>query len=739
MQRFLRPWQRAISTLIIISFLNLQIVPSILAKEDQNPPVNPAQVVDGIYPIALKKENIQNLSIGSIIENILNGYGPGNFGWLTWTGDRREPILAKALIPPGTVDSYLNPFNNEDHALNCGDWVKGLTGVKTSSAVRSAIEQLKNKQIVVPVWDEGKRVGDLSLYHIIGLAKVKIIDSDNKRIRAIYCGIVENEPTNHPPAANAGPDQNVVTGATVNLDGSASTDPDNDILTYHWTLSGKPQGSNAALTGADTVTPDIVPDIAGTYEIQLVVNDGVQNSAPSSVHINAIDVVNHAPVAVAEAQVVVDDFSSPGLDPAWEIWPGWEGIGGPGGPYGSYVVENGALKYYVSAMQHDSSYYDASGPDWQGIDYYPGLLLARPFQGEDWTFETKINYYMPNSTGRGLSTQIWIGEDGVRPSMDNSGNNNGRETFGLYIYRYSDQAGYGTNTDILQIGASSGQITTVPVNNTYFKINRKGKVFTVMCSSDGAHYETALTVTAPAAIYGKTQKIVIGGRSFYFPAGSYSEYEYIRLTGKTQSPIGVAVRLDGSKSTDEDNDALSYHWSLLAKPQGSLAELQDASAVTPSLTPDKVGKYEVQLIVNDGRQDSLSSAISINTPNQPPVAVSGANIRGNVGDIAHLDGSGSHDLEGDILHYRWSFVSMPEGSTATLVDATTVNPSFTIDKAGTYEVKLIVNDGQLDSLSDSVYVSSNHVPTARIKTDRDIIAEEFSSPFLDSAWQVWPG
>ena len=48
-------------------------------------------------------------------------------------------------------------------------------------------------------------------------------------------------PPNLAPVADAGPDQTVIEGTSVTLDGTASTDPDNSPqpLTYQWTqLSG---------------------------------------------------------------------------------------------------------------------------------------------------------------------------------------------------------------------------------------------------------------------------------------------------------------------------------------------------------------------------------------------------------------------------------------------------------------------------------------------------------------------
>jgi hypothetical protein len=92
---------------------------------------------------------------------------------------------------------------------------------------------------------------------------------------------------NLPPLANAGPDQTVTTGQVVTLNGTGSSDPNGDPLTYSWCLRGRPQGSTATLNGANTARPTFTPDVAGSYVLCLTVNDGQAGSASDSVVIDA--------------------------------------------------------------------------------------------------------------------------------------------------------------------------------------------------------------------------------------------------------------------------------------------------------------------------------------------------------------------------------------------------------------------------------------------------------------------
>lgn len=97
----------------------------------------------------------------------------------------------------------------------------------------------------------------------------------------------DDDDANNPPVADAGSDQNVTIGSLVTLDGSASSDPDGDTLTYNWSFTSRPIGSNAAFSDSTVVNPTFTADVDGTYVISLVVNDGTVDGAPDTVTITA--------------------------------------------------------------------------------------------------------------------------------------------------------------------------------------------------------------------------------------------------------------------------------------------------------------------------------------------------------------------------------------------------------------------------------------------------------------------
>ncbi|XWN37704.1 MAG: PKD domain-containing protein [Balneola sp.] len=97
------------------------------------------------------------------------------------------------------------------------------------------------------------------------------------------------EPDNEAPIADAGVDQTInATGqtTTITLDGSGSSDPDGDALSYSWSLNGN------EVAAVSSFSSDLE---AGTYIYTLTVSDGELTSSDDV----TVTIVNSAPVADA--------------------------------------------------------------------------------------------------------------------------------------------------------------------------------------------------------------------------------------------------------------------------------------------------------------------------------------------------------------------------------------------------------------------------------------------------------
>jgi hypothetical protein len=90
------------------------------------------------------------------------------------------------------------------------------------------------------------------------------------------------------PMANAGGDQAGVVGFATVLDGSMSGDPNGDPITFAWSFQQIPTGSSAFLAATATANPHFIPDLPGVYTVELVVNDGLDDSDPDLVEVAVI-------------------------------------------------------------------------------------------------------------------------------------------------------------------------------------------------------------------------------------------------------------------------------------------------------------------------------------------------------------------------------------------------------------------------------------------------------------------
>jgi hypothetical protein len=157
---------------------------------------------------------------------------------------------------------------------------------------------------------------------------------------------------NHPPIANAGADQTITLPTnSVNLDGSRSTDPENNIANYEWAKISGPSSLN--ILNANAAQTQVTNLVQGVYQFELKVTDaGVLFSKDTmQVTVNPATSNNLPPVAKAGNDTIIqtnqtsctplpvtitlngsNSYDSDGTIVSY-FWTGWNGY--------SYMGTNG--------------------------------------------------------------------------------------------------------------------------------------------------------------------------------------------------------------------------------------------------------------------------------------------------------------------------------------------------------------------------------------------------------------
>jgi hypothetical protein len=572
------------------------------------------------------------------------------------------------------------------------------------------------------------------------------------------------------PVANAGPDQTAALSSTVTLNGSASSDADGNALAYVWTLQSVPAGSAATLNGASSVNPSFVVDRPGTYVARLVVNDGQVSSAADTV---TISTSNSAPVANAGAdqtavvtQTVTlnggasSDVDGDALAFVWAFVSRPAGssavLSGAGGVRPTFVVDRPGL-YQVRLVVNDGALSSASDVvDVQTVNSAP---VANAGADQSGYVGQTVTLDGSGSTDVDGNTLGYVWSITSRPARSAAAVSDPVAVAPTFVL---DRAGVYVAQLVVNDGTVSSPADTVTITtrNSVPVANAgadrpavAGRIVTLdgagSTDADGdlLAYSWALTqrpsgstatmsgASAVSPSFRADRPGVYIAQLIVNDGSADSAPDTVTITtgntapvanaGADQSGLFVSARatVDGSDSADADGHLLSYRWSLLSVPAGSAASLSDPEAVSPWLTLDRAGQYVAQLIVNDGFQDGAPDTVVLTVVNRTPVANAGSGQSVFTGAVAMLTGAASSDADGDVLTYQWSFTSMPAGSSATLSGASSVAPSFTADRVGTYVLSLTVTDPSGASDTDSVTVNA-FTPATVTVTASDASASE---------------
>ncbi len=531
------------------------------------------------------------------------------------------------------------------------------------------------------------------------------------------------------PTANAGPDQDVATGAAVTLDGSGSSDPNGDPLTYSWTQTG---GTAVTLSSPTVAKPTFTaPATAGTLTFSLVVKDAANTSAADTVSIvaNAAGTTNVARTAgttvtassqnTSTTQTAAKAVDGSTLGHPVDYTKEWATVGGKAGSWLQLTWASPVTINRVVLYDRPNTNDQITGGN---LAFSDGSSVAvgslnNAGAGTTVTFTARtVTSLRLNITSVSSATanvglaeiEVWgttnlapvanAGSDravttGAAVTLDGSGSSDANGD--PLTYAWSQTGGTAVTLSSATVAKPTFTAPTTAGTLTFSLTVNDGKV-------DSAADSVVITVNAPPVNQPPTAN-----------AGPDRGVD-----------TGTLVTLDGSGSSDPNGDPLTYAWSQTG---GTAVTLSSATAVKPTFTaPNTADTLTFSLVVNDGKVDSAADSVVITVttpaPNQPPTANAGPDQNVATGASVTLDGSGSADPDGDPLTYAWSQTG---GTAVTLSSATAVKPTFTAPTtAGTLTFSLLVNDGEVGSTADAVQISvsvpPNQPPTSSAGADQNV-------------------
>lgn len=345
-----------------------------------------------------------------------------DFAWVTATDGANDPPNADAGTELfGAVGSLvtLDGSASSDPDGDALSYSWSFAGVPSGSAITTA-------SITNPTSVTASYTPDVA-----GDYRVRLLVSDGAEKDKAFAW-VRISGSNSAPVADAGADQRGDIGDSFTLDGSGSSDPDGDALSYTWTFKSVPSGSaltSSSISGASTATPSFTSDLPGIYELRLKVSDGSLSSKDVvKVVVNEVLPLTDADVlwwgGAADQQLttaaVTDDLDGDGTRDLWVA-----GIGSftSAGPYSTIglltdplaggTLADATVSWTGTSSELGGGWVMDSGADLDG-DGYRELLVGAPngnYSGTS-TTGTAFLFYGPATTGGDMATgadYLWYG------------------------------------------------------------------------------------------------------------------------------------------------------------------------------------------------------------------------------------------------------------------------------------------------------------------------------------------
>ena len=412
------------------------------------------------------------------------------------------------------------------------------------------------------------------------------------------------------PVANAGSNQTVQPGATVQLNGSGSTDPGGRSLTYQWSQTG---GTAVTLSSSTVAQPTFTaPSSAATLTFQLVVNNGTVSSSPATVTIT----VSTAAPDLARTATATASSAASGQGAAKAIngviggYPGdssqeWATNGGKAGSWLKLTWTTAQTIDTIVLYDRPNTNDQITGGNIAFSDGSSVAVGSLPNDGSAYTltFAAKtvttlqLNITSVSSTTENVGlAEIQVygtgSSGGSQPPVANAGSNQTVQT--------------GATVTLNGTGSSDpgGKSLT-------YQWTQTGGAAVTLSSSTAAQP----TFTAPSSAATLTFQLVVNNGT-----ASSSPATVTITVAAAQPPVanagsnqtvqtGATVTLNGTGSSDPGGKSLTYQWTQTG---GAAVTLSSSTAAQPTFTaPSSAATLTFQLVVNNGTASSSPATVTI--------------------------------------------------------------------------------------------------------------------------------
>ncbi len=535
---------------------------------------------------------------------------------------------------------------------------------------------------------------------------------------------------NRRPVAEAGDDFTACAGKVALFDGSASVDPEGGLLRYRWDLG---DGSNF-----EGVHPTRIYTTGGVYTVRLDIEDdsGLQCSGDSD---QLTVTVVESPVADAGADLTVCAHSRVAFDGTGSrdfdgVVNRYEWDFGDGGRASGATSEHifttpGTYQVQLTVTGDQVGSCDNTDNDETAVTVLTSPV-ARIAAAERVPVATATTFDGAESSGEGASIVAWAWDFGDGSSATGERVNHSFASPGRYTTTLS------ITTDTAVTCSTVSTQKTVIVNQAPVAASGGDRLVGVnqevvfdgsqSSDSDGAIVDyrwdfgdgtgaTGVVVRHRYPSSGRYHAVLAVSDDVDLANSTVEEPFVVTVNAAPTPVITVAdtactdheVAFSAADSGDSDGEIVSYQWNF-----GDGTRAQGVAAEHSFARP---GRYHVTLTVADGSgvNNSQRQAALTLPVNHPPSAQAGPDVVACAGQEVVLDGTGSADPDGQLVHFLWR---CGDGS-----ELAGERVSHSYDQAGTYQATLTVTDDLGTSCglaSDTAQVRINQPPVAVAGADR---------------------